>query len=298
MKKFTHQFHCMTTPCELILYSDNAQTAKSVTQDIEANTRRLENKYNFFDSNSFLSSLNNRSQSRIAIDAETHSILTQVRELSEKTKQHFDITTGTLKKSTTLKSVKEVEAYRTRLAPFMGPETWHLEEDAVVFSNKQVKLDLGGVIKEYAVDQAGIIAKNNNIAALINFGGDIYVNGQKPDNSNFTVALKNPKQPQQHIAVIQLCNQGLTTSAHYERSTQVEGRSYSHIIGKQETSNTAKIISATVISDSVMGSGIYSTALMIEPTLAVDKNISVVLIDDQLRLHQNIAEASACSTYN
>ncbi len=153
---------------------------------------------------------------------------------------------------------------------------------------------MGGVIKEFAVDQAGEIAKNENMAALINFGGDIYVNGNKPDGSPFNVAIKNPKNPQENIAILQLSNQGLTTSAHYERSTLVEGESYSHIINtnsnntNEREGKVSQILSATVISHSVLTSGIYSTSLMVNSSLVIEGDINVVMIDDELRLHQNI----------
>lgn len=102
------------------------------------------------------------------------------------------------------------------------------------------------------------------------------------------MAIKNPNDPSQNIAILKLSNQGLTTSAHYERNTVIEGKSYSHIIS--DVKSTVSILSATVISSSVLGSGIWSTSLMIKPDLPVDKGVNVVLIDEQLRLHQNIAE--------
>jgi thiamine biosynthesis lipoprotein len=298
LKKYSHQFHCMTTPCEVQLYAKNAKLADKVARSIEENTRRLEKKYNFFSNDSFISEINNRQGSTLKIDDETYTVLSLVQMLSKKTQACFDITVGTLKQCSKLPSVAEIEACRARLTPFTGADKWQLiNNNTLKFANEHVKLDLGGVIKEFAVDEAGKIAKQAGMSALINFGGDIYVNDKKPDGSLFTVAIKNPKNPKENIALLQLSNQGLTTSAHYERSTLVEGRSYSHIINaantansdeKESSNNSSEIISATVISHSVLTSGIYSTSLMINAKLIVDNNINVVLIDDQLRLHQNI----------
>ncbi|ALO35271.1 hypothetical protein CMT41_11470 [Colwellia sp. MT41] len=304
-KKHCHQFTCMTTPCEIILYAKRAKDAKKVAYLIEKNTRRLEQKYNFFSDNSFISTINNRSVAVVKIDAETHQVLSLVKALSANTNNIFDITTGTLKQCAKLASIDEIEHCRKRLIPYIGADKWWLTPGEIHFANRYVKIDLGGVIKEYAVDQAGAIAKKAGLSALINFGGDIYVNGKKPDNTAFTVAIKNPKNPQQNIAMLTLTDQGLTTSAHYERSRVVEGKSYSHIISNESNKkdsdnsseenstasnadNNAKILSATVISSSVLTSGIYSTALMLNANLAIDPEIHVVLIDEQLRLHQNI----------
>ncbi len=297
LKKYSHQFNCMTTPCEVQLYAADAKSAEKVARLIEKNTRRLEKKYNFFSDDSLIAKINNRQQAIVQIDKETHHVLSLVQTLSATTQGRFDITVGTLKECAKQTTVEKIEACRARLKPFIGADKWRLTEDSLHFYNEFVKLDLGGVIKEFAVDQAGEIAKNENMAALINFGGDIYVNGNKPDGSPFNVAIKNPKNPQENIAILQLSNQGLTTSAHYERSTVVEGESYSHIINANSinsnnsnanTRNASAILSATVISHSVLTSGIYSTSLMVNPTLAIEGGINVVMIDEELRLHQNI----------
>ena len=309
LKKYSHQFNCMTTPCEVQLYAADAKSADKVARLIENNTRRLEKKYNFFSDDSLIAKINNREQAIVNIDKETHHVLSLVQTLSATTQGSFDITVGTLKQCAKQTTVAKIEACRARLKPFIGADKWRLTENSLHFSNEFVKLDLGGVIKEFAVDQAGEIAKNENMAALINFGGDIYVNGNKPDGSPFNVAIKNPKNPKENIAILQLSNQGLTTSAHYERSTLVEGKSYSHIINasssnsnssnanssnanekqhNDKTSNASAILSATVISHSVLTSGIYSTSLMVNSTLVIEGDINVVMIDDELRLHQNI----------
>ncbi len=310
LKKYSHQFNCMTTPCEVQLYAADAKSAEKVARLIENNTRRLEKKYNFFSDDSLIAKINNRTQAIVNIDKETHYVLSLVQTLSAKTQGSFDITVGTLKQCAKQTTVAKIEACRAKLKPFIGADKWRLTENSLHFSNEFVKLDLGGVIKEFAVDQAGEIAKNENMAALINFGGDIYVNGNKPDGSPFNVAIKNPKNPQENIAILQLSNQGLTTSAHYERSTLVEGKSYSHIINSSssnsnrtnannsntnekkhnndQTSDTSAMLSATVISHSVLTSGIYSTSLMVNANLVIEGNINVVMIDEELRLHQNI----------
>lgn len=299
VKKYIYTFLCMTTPCEVQVYSQSAQLANRLAKRIEKNSKRLEKKYNFFNPNSFLSQLNSRQQEIMTIDAETHSVLSQVRSLSEQTQGLFDITTGTLKHCAQLHSIDEVESCRSDLRHCMGPDSWQLLDKAILFNNDKVKLDLGGVIKEVAVDQAGKLAQEAKLSALINFGGDIYVNGTKPNGDGFKVAIKNPKDPSQHIAVVQLSNQGLTTSAHYERNTLVEGKSYSHIIDARteqtggvnlDTSDQLQptILSATAISDSVLTSGLLTTALMIEPSLKPLPETHIVLIDDQLQVRHNL----------
>lgn len=150
----------MTSPCEVILYAPNKSRAFEVASAIEKNTNRLEQKYNFFSNDSLIGILNSRSkdQLELPIDQETIDVLTQVRSLSKKTQGKFDITVGTLKQCTALSTIKQIEACRTRLRPFIGPDSWSVCKTHIHFKNAHVKIDLGGVIKEYAVDQAGRIA--------------------------------------------------------------------------------------------------------------------------------------------
>lgn len=276
----------MTTPCEILLYTNNRNLAIRVAADIKSNSFRLEKKYNFYSEDSFVTEINRRKNNCPGIDPETRDVLTTVRNLSKKTEGNFDITAGTLKQCLSLDSIEAVEACRERLKPHIGINSWNIVGNEIVFNNFHTQIDLGGVIKEYAVDQAAEIANQAGLAALINFGGDIYVNGIKPDGQPFGIAIKNPKDPEQKLAIIQLRDQGLTTSAHYERNTEIEGKSYSHIIG--EARGKLKILSATVISESVLKSGIFSTSLMLDPSLQVSNQLGLILIDDQLRLHQNI----------
>lgn len=43
-RAYTHHFMAMTVPCEVTLIAANAA---QITRDIEANTKRLEDKFNF-----------------------------------------------------------------------------------------------------------------------------------------------------------------------------------------------------------------------------------------------------------
>ncbi len=110
---------------------------------------------------------------------------------------------------------------------------------------------------------------------MVNFGGDIFGFGRE-----FLIGIKNPKNPKENILTIPLKDKALTTSASYERYTKIEKEIYSHIIYK--TKVQSKIISATVISDSAIKSGVYSTALMINPNLEI--GLEKILIDEELKV--------------
>ena len=256
----------MTTPCEVHLYATSQDKARKVASDILESSKKLEAKYNFYDPNSYLASLNKREVN--TLDYQTKEILKQAKQFYTQTNSIFDVTVGTLKQSMQYKSIKEIEESREKLSAFVGCEHFEIKRDTLHFTNPYTTIDLGGFIKEYAVDNALKIVKKAKIeTALINFGGDIYALGLKPNGEAFKIGIKNPLSPKEYIQDVYLSDQALTTSASYERNQTVEGKSYSHIMHTQDLQK--KVLSASVISPTVLQSGVYSTALMIDHTLDI-----------------------------
>ncbi len=269
----------MTTPCEVHLYCASQEKARKVAASILDASKKLESKYNFFDKNSYLWALNRREIS--TVDYQTKEILKQAKYFYKQTKGIFDVTMGTLKESMNLQSVQEVEERKSVLSSYVGCDHFEVKKDKLHFSNPYTQIDLGGFIKEYAVDNAIKIVKKAKItSALINFGGDIYALGSKPNGNPFKIGIKNPLNPKLYIYDVLLSNQALTTSASYERNKKIEGESYSHIVHIDTLQK--EIISSSVISTSTLQSGVYSTALMIDPTL--EEPFQKILIDSELKI--------------
>jgi thiamine biosynthesis lipoprotein len=157
----------MTTPCEVHLYCASQDKARKVAANILEASKKLEAKYNFFDKNSYLTALNQREIT--TIDHQTKEILKLAKYFHEQTKGIFDVTVGTLKQSMALGSIKEVEASKAKLSAFVGCEHFDIKRDKLHFTNPYTRIDLGGFIKEYAVDNAvKIVKKAKIVSALIN----------------------------------------------------------------------------------------------------------------------------------
>jgi len=280
-KQYIYKFSIMTSPCEIHIFSDNKEKANKIADKIFKNSKQLEQKYNFYNPNSFLSQINQRKIDNL--DVETQDILKKAESFYYKTETIFDITMGTLKQARKHKSIKEIEDESRKLLSFVGVEHFKIRKNRILFDNPYTVIDLGGFVKELAVDQAvKIVQKAKITSALINFGGDIFALGSKPNGESFMIGIKNPLNPKEYIKRVPLINQALTTSASYERYLKVEDKTYSHIIDKSPIQT--KILSATVISSSAVESGVYSTALMIKPTLKVKNSISKILIDKELNI--------------
>lgn len=283
-------FISMTTECSVLIYDTDilASIIERVFDLIRENTLRLEKKYSFYNKDSYLNKIiNNRKTKEVLIDDETASVLSVVRKISSLTNGYFDITMGTLKHCYKEKTKKAMKKSLDELSSQTGFDSWDIKENKLYFKYSKTKLDLGGVIKEYAIDEAVKIIKKHNIkSAIVNFGGDISTIGLKPNGNPFGVAIKNPLNKEQDVVLINLFNKSLTTSANTERWYEIEGEKFPHIQSRDKINN--EVISATIIADSALISGIFSTAFMIGTNIDIPDFIKVALIDKDLRLHQNI----------
>jgi len=272
----------MTSPCSLHIFTNQKVKADKIASKILKSSKILEQKYNFYNPNSYLSQINHRKIDKI--DIQTKDLLNKAKLFYKKTEGIFDITTGTLFPIKHAKSINEANLIFNQLKPFLGIEHFKIKKDKIIFDNPYTKIDLGGVVKEYAVDKAVQILKKEKIeSALINFGGDIFALGKKPNGDSFSIGIKNPLNPSKNLINIKIANQALTTSASYERNYKIENKIYSHIISKAPLQKN--IISATVISDTTLEAGIYSTSLMIKPDIKV--NLKKFLIDKNLNILTN-----------
>ncbi len=275
-----YKFDCFTTPCEVQLYSQDKKLADTCAKEILGEAKRLEKKYNYFDSNSLISSINNRTTN--LLDNESKTLLSRAKQYYSKTNSIFDITLATIKDIYTQNNtIEEINTQKESLSKYIGCEHFAIKKNKIYFDNDFTKIDLGGFVKEYSVDRAVSIIKKNKIkSALVNFGGDIFAIGTKPNGEKFSIGIKNPKQKDEILFSIDIENEALTTSASYERYVTIENTEISHILSKKESNKT--VLSATVISNSCVESGVYTTSLMVNKDLEIKH--SKYLINKDLEL--------------
>ena len=270
--QYIYRFEAMSTPCEVQLFSDSKAKADMVASKILKEAKRLELKYNYFNSSSFLSKINSRVEK--GLDLETETLIKRAIKYWQKTDEVFDITVATIKdiyKSS--KSLDELEQKQKELLAYIGCEHISIKKRKIYFDNPYTKIDLGGFVKEYAVDRAVLIAKKGGIkSALINFGGDIFALGKRVDGTKFKIGIKDPNQPTKIAKFAEIEDEALTTSASYERYEVIENKKFSHIIAKKRSS---RYKSVTVISSSCVESGVYSTALMIDDNIKTSNKLIV-----------------------
>ncbi|HZJ76833.1 MAG TPA: FAD:protein FMN transferase, partial [Oscillospiraceae bacterium] len=152
------------------------------------------------------------------------------------------------------------------------------EKSSTVFiKDPEMSLDLGGIAKGYAVDEAVRILKENEIeSGIVNLGGDIFTFGKKSDNTLWKIGISNPRTGKDGNVIIRIlvADKSVVTSGDYERFFTKDGVKYHHIIDfKTGMPADNGVVSATVISDKCMNADIVSTAAFI---LGVEEGLQLI----------------------
>lgn len=144
-----------------------------------------------------------------------------------------------------------------------------VEGDDCLIRCDSCRLDLGGIAKGYAVDEAARILREHQFQDfLINAGGDLYAGGKACEGRPWRVGVRNPFLRGQMIEVVEISDEAVTTSGDYEQFYEIEGKRFSHIVNPLTGQPQAGAVSVTVIAPTAIEADVFSTALMVEKPLS------------------------------
>lgn len=134
----------------------------------------------------------------------------------------------------------------------------------VFLTEPGMSLDLGGVAKGYAMDEAVKALREVGMKhALINAGGCVYALGTRPDGEPWRVGIQDPRSSGDIVAILSLKDSAAVTSGDYQRYFEQEGVLYHHIIDPSTGKQARELIQTTVVSESATDADILSTALFV-----------------------------------
>ena len=189
----------------------------------------------------------------VKVSPELFKVFKRAREVSQRSGGVFDITVGPLvqlwrraRKTSVLPTTAEIDAARK----LVGWRKVHLDEptQSVRLMEKGMKLDLGGIAKGYADDEAQIVLKKNGISrALVEMGGDIVVSGPPPDSRGWTIRV--PNAGSNHGPVdMQFANRAISTSGDTEQFVIIGGKRYSHVVDPRTGWALTSRVQATIVA--------------------------------------------------
>jgi thiamine biosynthesis lipoprotein len=134
------------------------------------------------------------------------------------------------------------------------------DEKKVMLKEKGMMIDLGGIAKGYAADEAVKILKANGVEhAIVNLGGNVMTLGAKPDGKPWTIGIQNPFDNRgDYVGTIKVNSKTVVTSGIYERYIKKDDKVYHHIIDKATGYPVDNnLLSATIITgQSINGDGL------------------------------------------
>lgn len=255
----TREFFAMDTIMSATVYSKNSEDDSLEAVQI---VQELEDQLAVTDEKSAVSQLNTTGEAELSDDAA--ELLQRSLQLKEETGGAFDPTIYNIVKmwgfTTGEYRVPTEEDIANALAEHQA-STITLDGNHVTVSGCAV--DFGAVAKGYT---AAKIAEELSEADALNLslGGNIQVEGTKPDGSLWRVGIQNPENTGEYLAVLELESGAVVTSGGYERYFEEDGIRYCHIIDpKTGYPAEAGLISVTIVSEDGFLADALSTALYV-----------------------------------
>jgi len=112
-----------------------------------------------------------------------------------------------------------------------------------------MRIDVGGIGKGYAADQAvAVMKKAGALAGIVALSGDIRTFGRLPGGGKFPVGIQHPRKEGEVLAFIDLEDEAISTAGDYERFFEREGIRYHHILNPRTLQPARGCQSVTVIA--------------------------------------------------
>ncbi len=225
-------FQAMATPCEVRLETLDVALAEQVFKAVEAETRRIEQKFSRYRADSVVSRINSAAGSPVEVDAETAMLLDFADQCHALSAGLFDITSGALRRIWRFDGSDRVpnKSQVAAILPLVGWKKVKWEAPFITLG-EGMEIDFGGLAKEYAVDRAIALAGQiTKVPTLINFGGDLCVSGPRADGSRWKVAIESVDRSGAMEAMLELSQGALATSGDARRFLLKDGVRYGHIL--------------------------------------------------------------------
>lgn len=213
-----------------------------------------------------VSRINQANGQTITVDAETWHILQEAKLLNERSGGAFAITIAPLTAQwdfTGGTNRMPTEEERLAALPLVDDSQLVLGENNTVTLPAGHQIDLGGIAKGYIADQVAKLVQGRCTGAMLNFGGNVYAVGVKPNGNAYRVGIQDPMGGNP-VGVVTVTDKSVVTSGIYERGFTIDGVRYHHILspwtGLPADSDLASV---TIVTESSMDADAWATACIV-----------------------------------
>jgi thiamine biosynthesis lipoprotein len=269
----------MGTRFQIIVYAPSEDTADRAAKDAFARIAALNAIMSDYDETSELMRLCARAGGPpVPVSPELFFVLSRAQEVSRQSAGAFDVTVGPVVKlwRTARKRKKLLDAEKLAEArALVGWQNVRLDEKkrTVQLLKPGMQLDLGGIAKGYAADEALAVLKKHGIdRALVAAGGDIAVSGPPPGADGWKIAIARlPGETDAGRLVLH--HSAVSTSGDAEQFVEIDGKRYSHIVDPRTGIGLVGRMSVTVVAHK----GIESDSLTkVAAVLGPEKGMPII----------------------
>src|ERR1700760_3390167 len=266
----------MGTRITVELWSEDKPKAEAAIDAVLDEMRHIDESMSTYKPPSEVSQVNAKAaDGPMHISKELFDLLVKAKEYSVITDGAFDITYASVGYMYNFpKHIKPSDSQIAKALPAV--DYHHIQLDpknqTVQFSQKGVRIDLGGIAKGYSVDRGIEVLKGRGFTrAYVSAGGDSRILGDR-FGKPWMVGIRDPRKGEgEVIASIPLVDAAISTSGDYERFFDEGGVRYHHIIDPHTGHSASKVRSATIIGPTATETdGMSKTAFVLGPEKALE----------------------------
>lgn len=279
LRRFEFRQPHMGTLFTITLYASDESTARAGADSAFARITALDQMLTDYDPDSELMQLCRGPVGEpVHVSQDLFEVLQESQRIAGITDGAFDVTIGPMvrlwrraRRTETLPTAEQL----ARVSESTGRRKLKLDPQArtVTLTVPNMQLDLGGIAKGFAADQALAELRRLNLPrALVAASGDIAVGDPPPGREGWRVEV-GPLGPgsRELPLILQLRNAAISTSGDTEQFVEIQGRRYSHILDPRTGVGLTNRVQCSVLGKRATDTDAFATAgTVLGPTRALD----------------------------
>ena len=265
--RFWFTRYLMGTEVKIILYAADSTVAAGAAEQAFNHINELNEQLSDYLTDSEVSSLSKTRGQPIAVGENLWNVLVTGQKIAHASEGSFDVTVGPLtllwRKAIRRATLPDAKEIANALAA-VGHRFLELDANnrTVQLNGENMRLDLGGIAKGYAADEAlKTLMKLDFASAAVDIGGDIAIGNAPPGSDGWSVEVFDLNTENElEIEKLILENCGIAVSGDTYQHLEHDGTKYSHIINPRTGYGVTHERRVAVIAPSAMVADAWASA--------------------------------------